>query len=282
MRQQKCSAPRGAVRTHTCTGGGPPKRAASLRQRAVQHRRTVGPVSSKRARGPARRDHQLVGARGGKGADEHGLRRRWPRSARAGAPPPARGRRAGCRPSCAWHTRRSARARGRVRRARSPARTARRRIAGRRGRPRPKVQRGRLGVGGHPLAPALHRLATCCGVSAPSEVTGSGALRSPRGLLGRARPEQVTVGLGRRLGRVGGRARWPARGHRRRRERHGHRPASSASAMIDRSPLSGSTRTSARRRALTRASPSRCARCRPPRTRGRARDSRRCSYSWRA
>ena len=51
IRQEKCSAPRGAVRTQRFSGGLAPRRRAQPRQRLVQHRAAGGPVVLKALRG---------------------------------------------------------------------------------------------------------------------------------------------------------------------------------------------------------------------------------------
>ena len=63
IRQQKWSAPRGAVRTHRFSGGLAPSRRARRPSASCSSAAPVGPSSSKRARGAPRREHQLEGQR---------------------------------------------------------------------------------------------------------------------------------------------------------------------------------------------------------------------------
>ena len=51
IRQQKCSAPRGAVRTHRLSGGLAPNRRLSRPSASWSIAAPVGPSSSKRVRG---------------------------------------------------------------------------------------------------------------------------------------------------------------------------------------------------------------------------------------
>ena len=51
IRQQKCSAPRGAVRTHRLSGGLAPRRRARRHRASCNIAAPVGPSSSKRPRG---------------------------------------------------------------------------------------------------------------------------------------------------------------------------------------------------------------------------------------
>ena len=61
MRQQKCSAPRGAVRTHMFSGGLRAEAPPEAPQRVVQQRRAGRAVVLEAGPRPPRREHQLVG-----------------------------------------------------------------------------------------------------------------------------------------------------------------------------------------------------------------------------
>ena len=63
IRQQKWSAPRGAVRTHRLQRRAAAEPAGQAAQAVVQEPAPVGPSSSKRARGRRGAEHQLVRAR---------------------------------------------------------------------------------------------------------------------------------------------------------------------------------------------------------------------------
>ena len=73
IRQQKCSAPLGAVRTHRFSGGLAPSRARRRRSASCSSAAPVGPSSSKRARGAPRREHEVERDARGVGRHQHGL-----------------------------------------------------------------------------------------------------------------------------------------------------------------------------------------------------------------
>ncbi len=73
MRQQNCSTPRGAVRTHRFRGGLEPSRRASRVSPSCSSEAPVGPSVSKRALRAARGEHQLEGQARGVGREQHRL-----------------------------------------------------------------------------------------------------------------------------------------------------------------------------------------------------------------
>ena len=73
IRQQKCSAPLGAVRTHRFSGGLAPQRAAQPAQRVVQERGAGRAVVLEARARPARREDQVERHARGVGRHQHGL-----------------------------------------------------------------------------------------------------------------------------------------------------------------------------------------------------------------
>ena len=73
IRQQKCSAPLGAVRTHRFSGGLAPSRARRRRSASCSSAAPVGPSSSKRARARRGREHEVERHARGVGRHQHGL-----------------------------------------------------------------------------------------------------------------------------------------------------------------------------------------------------------------
>ena len=73
MRQQKCSAPRGAVRTHIFRGGEEPKWRASRVSPSCNSAEPSGPVVLEAHARHARREHQLEGQARAVGRHQHGL-----------------------------------------------------------------------------------------------------------------------------------------------------------------------------------------------------------------
>ena len=73
IRQQKCSAPRGAVRTHRFSGGEASEPAAQAQQRVVQQRRAERPVVLEARPRAARHEHQLERQRAAVRREQHRL-----------------------------------------------------------------------------------------------------------------------------------------------------------------------------------------------------------------